>query len=106
MATATTALLLPVGGIRARIRQEKRVRLASVRSVLRASDLAIREGRAELDEVARLPGLLALEARIEGVCEWPLDTGSLVRFGFYVVLGLGSWLGAASVERLLDYALR
>jgi hypothetical protein len=106
MATATVALLLPVSGIRQRIRQEKRVRLASVRNALRASDLAIREGRAELDEVARLPGLLALEARIEGVREWPFDTGSLVRFGFYVVLGLGSWLGAASVERALDYALR
>ena len=77
-----------------------------MRSAIRASDLAIREGRANLDEVTRLPGLLALEARIEGVREWPFDTGSLLRFGFYVALGLGSWLGAATVERLLDYALR
>ncbi len=104
--TATAALLLPVGGIRDRIRQEKSVRLLAVRSAIRASDLAIREGRAAQDDVARLPGLLALETRIEGVREWPFDTGSLLRFGLYVALGLGSWLGGAAVERLLDYALR
>jgi len=28
-----------------------------------------------------------------------------LRFGLYVALGLGSWLGAAAVERMLDMAL-
>jgi hypothetical protein len=28
-----------------------------------------------------------------------------VRFALYVTLGLGSWLGGAAVERLLEFAL-
>ena len=33
------------------------------------------------------------------------DVPSLSRFGLYVALGLGYWLGAAAVERMLDMAL-
>jgi hypothetical protein len=39
------------------------------------------------------------------VREWPFDAPSLARFSFYLLIGLGSWLGAAAVERLLDAAL-
>ncbi len=46
-----------------------------------------------------------LDARLESVREWPFDAPSLVRFALYVALGLGSWLGAAAVERLLDFIL-
>jgi len=54
---------------------------------------------------AELPGLLALETRIAAVREWPLDASTLLRVGLYVTLGIGSWLGAAAVERLLDRVL-
>ena len=36
------------------------------------------------------------------VSEWPFDAGSYGRVALYIVLGLGSWVGAALVERLLE----
>ncbi len=53
----------------------------------------------------RLGKMRLLDARLESVREWPFDAPSLVRFALYVALGLGSWLGAAAVERLLDFIL-
>jgi hypothetical protein len=52
-----------------------------------------------------LPGLLAYEARVQGVREWPFDLPMLLRFGFYVLILLGSWVAAALIERALDLAL-
>jgi hypothetical protein len=104
---AIIALILPVRGVRGRIRDEKRAQLATLRSQINADREAILEGSPELDRVAaRLPGLLALEARLGAVHEWPFDVSSLVRMSFYLMIGLGSWLGAAAVERILDVALR
>ena len=37
--------------------------------------------------------------------EWPFDASALLRFGLYTAVGVGSWLGAALVERLLDTVL-
>ncbi len=103
---ATTALLLPLRGARNRIREEKRLRLEAVRERIRAAESAAMTDSAEAGPlVAGLPGLLALEARIAAVRDWPLDASSLSRFAFYVILGLGSWVGAALVERLFDRVL-
>jgi hypothetical protein len=52
----------------------------------------------------RLPGLLAYEARVERVREWPFDL-PVLRFGLYVLILLGSWVAAALVERGLGFAL-
>ena len=54
----------------------------------------------------RLADLVAYEGRIAAVRAWPFDTPTLLRFTFYVALGLASWFGAALVERLLDSVLR
>ena len=67
---------------------------------------AVLEGQPDAAELARLPGLLALESRLEAVREWPFDTSSLARFGLYLLIGLGSWIGAAMVERLIDWGIR
>ena len=48
------------------------------------------------------PGLLGYEQRIAFVPESPLDAAQIARFGFIVLIGLGSWLGGAVVEHLLD----
>ena len=53
----------------------------------------------------RLPGLLAWEGRVEAVSEWPIDAATLRRPGIFVLLPLGSWIGGALVERLVDAAL-
>ena len=48
---------------------------------------------------------LAWEARIESVREWPFDTPTLVRFALFLLIPLGSWLGGAVVERVVDLVL-
>lgn len=106
LGVATLALLLPVSGVRRRIREEKSLKLAAVRTRIRAAEAAAMDPDADgVQAAVRLPGLLALEGRIREVREWPFDTPSLARFALYVTLGIGSWLGAAAVERLLDLAL-
>ncbi len=49
--------------------------------------------------------IVAYEARVASIATWPFDLSTLVRFALYVALGLGSWLGAAVVERLLSAVL-
>ena len=39
---------------------------------------------------------------IETMKNWPFDKPSLVRFAPYLMIPLGSWSGAAMVERGLD----
>jgi hypothetical protein len=97
------ALFLPARGARKRVRDAKAARLVSLRARIRAAEAELDEGGAYAAQAAvRLPALLALEARVDAVREWPFDAPSLLRFGLYLALGLGSWLGAAAVERLLD----
>lgn len=106
LSIGVAALLLPVTGLRQRVRAEKRSQLRALRAGLDADRAAVLARADGADAAAaRLPGLLALEARIEAVREWPFDLPSLLRFALYVALGLGSWLGAAGVERLLDLVL-
>jgi hypothetical protein len=53
-----------------------------------------------------MPSLLAYEARIESVREWPFDTSTLRRFALFLLIPLASWIGGALVERVVDAALR
>ena len=63
------------------------------------------EDAAASDRQPPLPALLAWEARIESVREWPFDTPTLVRFALFLLIPLGSWLGGAVVERVVDLVL-
>ena len=56
-------------------------------------------------EDARLGNLIQYQTFVKSVREWPFDLGTLGRFLLYAVIGVGSWLGAATVERLLDLLL-
>jgi len=101
-AVAMSSLILPVRGVHQRIREEKRAKLGELREAIRIGErAALTQNRA----AENLTGLLALEARIEAVREWPFDTPSVFRFLLYVALGLGSWIGGAAMERLLDHLL-
>ncbi len=57
------------------------------------------------EQAAVLQGLLAYEARIESVREWPYDTPTLLRFAILAVITSSSWLGGALVERALSAVL-
>jgi hypothetical protein len=98
----TLAFVMPIRGLHRRIRRTKRAELGRVREAVREErDLVLtREGSAE-----RLPALLAYEARIERVREWPFDVPSLLRFLVLALVAAGSWLGGAVVERMLGVFL-
>jgi hypothetical protein len=102
----TTALLLPVLGIHRRIREAKHVEIGRVEAAIRG-DAGALEGSeiAARGSTASLADLIAYRAWIEARPEWPFDTWMRLRFGLYLVIPLGSWLGGALVERLLTTVL-
>ena len=90
-----------------RLTWETRVMQASPLGVMATSVvIAVFVFDKSANATSHLTALLALEARIENVREWPLDLSTVVRFAFYLALPLGSWLGGALVERGLDLATR
>jgi hypothetical protein len=92
-------ILLPVRGVHRAIRAAKDAELLAVRgAIARARTAAVVGGAATAEDAMRLGGLLAFEARIAGVGEWPFDVGTFVRFGLFLALPLGSWIAGALVE--------
>jgi hypothetical protein len=93
------AILLPVWGVHRAIRAAKDAELLAVRgAIARARSAAVVGGAATAEDALRLSGLLAFEARIAGVGEWPFDFGTFVRFALFLALPLGSWIASAFVE--------
>jgi hypothetical protein len=66
---------------------------------------ALAGGMPAPEEAAPLGGLLAYEARIAGVSEWPFDVGTFVRFAAFLALPLGSWIASGMVEWVIARAL-
>ena len=98
---AAALLLLPAWGVHQRILDAKQAELARVREAMRAGRQGLL-GLAEATPPGHLADLVAYEARVASSATWPFDLSTLVRFALYVALGLGSWLGAAVVERFVD----
>lgn len=87
--------------------------VAAKREALAALEAGIRPRARELlltgeisGEGARLADLVAYHGFIERVRAWPLGTPAVLRLALITVLAVGSWLGGALVERLLERALR
>jgi hypothetical protein len=98
MALGVAALLLPSAGINERLRAGKAHELAWVRGEIAAAREALGRG----DASGRLPALLAWEARVADTSTWPFDPPTLARFALLLLVPLGSWLGGALVERVVD----
>jgi hypothetical protein len=98
---------LTARGVHRAIAKAKAAELERVRTEIAREREAALGADEERKTVAdqRLPGLLAYEARVERVREWPFDLPVLLRFGFYVLILLGSWVAGALVERALGLAL-
>jgi hypothetical protein len=92
-ALTVVVFTLPVRGIHDRICVEKQAQLEKV------------VDRRDASAGDWLSALLDLEMRLERVRAWPYDTSIWLKFGLYMLLGLGSWFGAAAVERLLNSLL-
>jgi hypothetical protein len=99
-------ILLPVRGVHRAIRAAKDVELLAVRgAIARARAAAVGGDAATAEDAMRLGSLLAYEARIAGVAEWPFNIGTFVRFALFLALPLGSWIAGALVERAVSLAL-
>jgi hypothetical protein len=102
LAIGSAALWLPTSGVRQRLLAAKRAELARLHRALRGDREALR-GLA-VGRRAPEPGLadlLAYERFLQRLPTTPFEQGSWIRFGLYLALPLGSWLGGAFAERLL-----
>lgn len=102
----TTVVLIPLRGVHERVRRAKREEVARIDAAIRGDAAALeRSAIARRAGTAGLADLIAYRQLIEGVPEWPLEPALRARFLLYVALPVGSWLGGALVERLIDAAL-
>jgi hypothetical protein len=98
----TLAFVEPVRSLHRRIHVAKQAELERVRTAIeRARDALLGPGAAA-GEGEHMPGLLAYEQRIASVAEWPFAAPQIARFALVVAIGLGSWLGGAVVDRLVE----
>jgi hypothetical protein len=104
---AAIAFVLPVLGVHRRLADQKLERLTRLAGAIRDAEEPVIGGRPgeTSAEAAHLQVLLALREQVDRAREWPWDVPTLVRFALYVAIGLGSWLGGALVERIVDWAL-
>lgn len=103
----TVALVAPTVGIHRSIRVAKANELALLSVAIRterASALAPRHADAPPED-ARLGNLIQYQAFVKSIREWPFDLSIVARSFLLIVLGTGSWLGGAVVERLLNLLL-
>jgi hypothetical protein len=100
--TAAAIFLIPLIPLQRRIRAAKQNELARVRAAIaRDSDARVVGD----EDWAPRCDLITYEQRIEQVSTWAFNTPTVVRFLLYVSIGIGSWLGAAFVERWLGSLL-
>ena len=93
---SATALALPVRGVHDAIVAAKRSELNRCVTQIRA----LRDGQPGGGR--SLADLLSWRAFVESVPEWPFDAPTLLRFSLYLAIPLGTWLGGALVEKLVD----
>jgi hypothetical protein len=97
---AGVSLLAPSRGVHERLREAKRRELGWIRpEIVRASG-ALRRG--DGPGAAVLPALLAWEERVASAPEWPFDASTWLRFALLFLVPIGSWLGGALVEHVVE----
>jgi hypothetical protein len=107
LSMATMAFGLPLVALHSNILAVKHAELDRLRQQIRDERAAaiVVAPSAEIDS-PRLANAIGYYQLIDSAREWPVDAANLLKFAGYLMLGLGSWLGGAVVERLLDSALR
>ena len=104
LGAAVTALLVPLRGARGAIQQAKRRELDWCEAALRDARASLADGRATSGR--SLADLVAWRNLVHAVPEWPLDAPTLRRFFLYLAIPLGSWLGGAVVDQILESVMR
>jgi len=99
---AWTGMMLPLRGIRGKIKTAKKEELQWCRDSLKRSRDSMKSGSNDKPSIAEIT---AYQNVIENIRNWPFDSPTLIRFTLYLMIPLGSWLGGALVERGLDFIL-
>jgi len=97
---AGASLLAPSRGVHERLRDAKRRELGWLRTEIARASGALRDGDAP--GAAQLPALLAWEARVAAAPDWPFDAATVARFALFLLVPVGSWLGGALAERVVE----
>lgn len=101
---AVGSLLIPVWPVHRRLQAERAAELQRIQAALwLARDRNLEPGGQAVD--ARLANLVAYHGLVESAPTWPIGVSTWLRFAAFVAIGLGSWVGAAVVERLLGRML-
>ncbi|MDH5618529.1 MAG: hypothetical protein OEZ11_07800 [Gammaproteobacteria bacterium] len=99
---AWIGLMLPLRGIRKKIKAARNQELDWCRQHMVMSRDALKSGENVKQSIAEVTAYRTL---IEKTGNWPFDSLTLVRFTLYLLIPLVSWLGGAFVERGLDFIL-
>jgi hypothetical protein len=106
LAIGTALFLGPLLRLARRIRRAKDDELARVRARIRVARDGVLGPQPGSAVASELPALLAYEQRIAEVRPFALDAFQILRFASLVALALGSWLGGAVVDLLVERSLR
>ena len=101
LSAGVSTLIVCLRGVRKRILKAKQSALNEARkelSSLNASGLLV----SDKEKLSQIADLLAYQNSIQQIDEWTLDGSRISRLIFYLLLPIGSWMGAAFVERIID----
>ncbi|MBW2271434.1 MAG: hypothetical protein JRH16_23010 [Deltaproteobacteria bacterium] len=101
LALVSGGFYFTIRGVHQSICEAKREALDGLTQGIRRAGAVLQRGASRGDAPA-LADLVAYHGFLERVPEWPLSAPSLVRGALIAALGVGSWLGGALVERLID----
>lgn len=99
---AWVGLMLPLRGIREKIRLAKEIELNWCQEALKKARGQLKtntQGQQSISEI------MAYKHVIESVRNWPFDNPTLVRFALYLLIPIASMFGSVFVERGLDLFL-
>lgn len=103
LVTGLVTLLRPARKVRNLIREVKRKELARLEPLVRQARDDTLKG--EKSTQGRLTDLMAYQNRIESTAEWPFNSSTIIRFGLYLLIPVGSMIVGALVERIVDRLL-
>ena len=103
LSAAGWSFFLAVYGVHLAIRTVRRSTLDRLNEQIRH---AISSRSVATLEDASLGNLIAYRGLIDGVSEWPFSFSTLLRTGLVVAIGVGSWLGAALMDRFVNVVLQ
>jgi len=99
---AGLGLMLPLSGIRGKIKRAKQQELAWCQTRLQKARDQLKDGAISECGIADIH---AYKITIESIRNWPFDSPTLTRFALYLLIPLGSMLGGAVFERALELLL-